>query len=124
MRFSYYKRPLCVLMLCWAAVIMAFRFASPPSQEVARGLPPLPAQGIRLEGRVAQYPVHSGNLWRFAFEVSSVGRAGADTVVMAYAADLGGASYGDRAAFTAALASSITPSPGILTGGTILPGGE
>ena len=103
MRFSYYKRPLFILLLCWAAVLLVFRFASPSSRYVSRGLPPLPAPAVRLEGRVAQYPVHSGNLWRFAFEVSSVDRAGAETAVMAYAADMGGASYGDRAAFTAAL---------------------
>lgn len=103
MRFSYYKRPLFILLVCWAAVILAFRVIRPPSHNVSRDLPPLPAAGVRLEGRVAQYPVHAGNLWRFAFEVSSVDGAAADTVVMAYAADMGGASYGDRAAFTAAL---------------------
>ena len=103
MRFSYYKRPLFILLLCWAAVILAFRLARPPSRDVSRGLPPLPAPAVRLEGRVAQYPVRSGSLWRFAFEVSSADRSVADTVVMAYAADMGGASYGDRAAFTAAL---------------------
>jgi competence protein ComEC len=104
MRFSYYKRPLFILLLCWAAATLAFRFARPPSEDISRGLPPLPAAKVRLEGRVAQYPVHVGKLWRFAFEVSSVAGTGADTVVMAYAADMGGASYGDRAAFTAALA--------------------
>ncbi len=103
MRFSYYKRPLFILLLCWAAVISAFRFARPPSQDVSRGLPPLPAPGVRLEGRVAQYPVRNGKLWRFAFEVFSVDGASADTAVMVYAADMGGASYGDKAAFTAAL---------------------
>jgi len=101
MRFSYYKRPLFILLLCWAAVIAAFR--STGSGDLSRSLPPLPVSGVHLEGRVAQYPVHSGNLWRFAFEVAAIDGVAADTIVMAYAGDMGGASYGDETAFIAEL---------------------
>jgi competence protein ComEC len=122
MRFSYYKRPLFILLLCWSAAILAFKShtrsdVSNASFPDAGGLPGFQFSSIpvRLEGRVAQYPVHSGNLRRFAFEVSSVGGAAADSVLMAYARDLGGASYGDRVAFTAALGAPFNYSiPGNL----------
>ncbi|OGS08590.1 MAG: hypothetical protein A2270_01995 [Elusimicrobia bacterium RIFOXYA12_FULL_51_18] len=101
MRFSYYKRHLFILLLCWAALIAAFK--SGGARDISRDLPPLPASGVRLEGRVAQYPVHSGNLWRFALKVSSIDGVAANTPVMVYAGDMGGASYGDKTVFTAEL---------------------
>ena len=67
------------------------------------GLFPLPESDSRLEGRVAQYPVGGGGFRRFTLEVTSADGAAADTVVMAYARDMGGASYGDKVVFTAVL---------------------
>jgi len=81
---------------------LLFRFTG--NRAAARDLPPLPSPAVRLEGRVAQYPVHSGGLWRFTLNVTSVDGIRVNTAVMAYADDMGGASYGDKAAFSAALA--------------------
>ena len=89
-------------MLCWVAGIIAVRYMRQPGD--ARRSGPLPASLVRVEGRVAQYPVRSGNRWRFKLEISSSDEPDIGAAVMAYARDLGGASYGDRVAFTAALA--------------------
>ena len=61
MRFSYYKRPLFLLLLCWVAGILAFRYIPPLSDKnkTYLALRPLPVYGVRLEGRVAEYPVRS-----------------------------------------------------------------
>ncbi len=102
MRFSYYKRPLFLLLMFWVACILAFRIYSPACASRAQG--PLPASGVRVEGRVAQYPVHSRGSWRFILEASAVEGEAADISFMVYARDMGGASYGDKVAFTAGLA--------------------
>ena len=102
MRFSYYKRPLFLLLMCWAAGILAFRAFGPIG--AARAFRPLPAYGVRLEGRVAQYPVYSRGFWRFTLEASAVDGVAEAVSFMAYARDMGGASYDDKVAFTATLA--------------------
>ncbi len=98
MRFSHYRRPLFLLLVCWAAGIVALRYMRPEDARRSGPFPPFP---VRVEGRVAQYPVLSGGRWRFVLDKLS--SPGAGTAVMAYASDLGGASYGDRVAFTAGL---------------------
>ena len=102
MRFSYYKRPLFLLLMCWAVGILAVRYAG--SSGAGPAPRPLPAYGVHLEGRVAQYPVHSRGSWRFTLEASVVDGAPADGSFMVYARDMGGASYGDKVALTAVLA--------------------
>lgn len=106
MRFSYYKRPLFLLLLCWVAGILAFRHI-PPLRDKGGARPAsgfLPAGTVRLEGRVAEYPVRSRGFWRFSLETYAAGGAPSDARVMAYARDMGGASYGDTVAFDARLA--------------------
>ena len=105
MRFSYYKRPLFLLLLCWAAGIMAFRYVPLFFEKgAANGAPlSLPAYSVRLEGRIADYPVRSRGFWRFTLDASSVDGAPSDASFMAYTRDLSGASYGDKAAFDARL---------------------
>lgn len=108
--------------MCWSAVLLAFRFTGLPrtfgSSPAPIGLSgmsatfipgpkgrgPLPAYEVRLEGRVAQYPVHSRGYWRFTLEAAAVDGEPSDAGFMAYARDMGGASYGDKVAFAAGLA--------------------
>ena len=101
MRFSCYKRPLFLLLMCWVAGILAFRTFGPAG--AARAFRPLPAYGVRLEGRIAQYPVHSRGSWRFTLDGATVDGEAADAGFMVYARELGGASYGDKVAFTSDL---------------------
>ncbi|MFA6435148.1 MAG: ComEC/Rec2 family competence protein [Elusimicrobiales bacterium] len=104
MRFSYYKRPLFLLLMCWVAGILAFHACNPPRPPAF--LEKTPVRAVRLEGRVADYPVYSRGFWRFTLDSYSPlpGHSGGTERYMAYLRDLGGASYGDRAAFTASLA--------------------
>lgn len=101
MRLSYYKRPLFLLLLAYACGIFLFRGrllkAEPPF--------PLPRAGVPAEGRVAEYPVYSRGRWRYTLkDVSFYGRPYARSVV-AYVADPGGASLGDRVAFMGELSA-------------------
>jgi len=95
MRFSYYKRPLFLLLLCWAGGTLIWKYSGisvPPSRPVV----PVPGE-VRLEGRVAQYPARAGGLWRLPLELPD------GVTVMAYVRDTGGASYGDTAELRARL---------------------
>ena len=103
MRFSYYKRPLFLLLMCWLAGILAFRIYGAAGASCDPG--PLPAYGVRVEGRIAQYPAHSRGSWRFILEASALDGEAADISFMVYARDMGGASYDDKVVFTAGLAA-------------------
>ena len=106
MRFSYYKRPLFLLLLCWTAGILVFRYAPLYLKNggADRVSLPIPAYAVRLEGRVAQYPVYSRGSWRFTLDAASVDGAAGAAGFMVYARDMGGASYGDKVALSAKLA--------------------
>ena len=101
MLFSYYRRPLFLLLLCYAATILLFKgfFLKPPQP-----LPfPLPRAGAQVECRISEYPAFNRGRWRFALETSKVYGSPFKTGLMVYVRDMGGASYGDRVEFLADL---------------------
>ncbi|HNW43591.1 MAG TPA: ComEC/Rec2 family competence protein [Elusimicrobiales bacterium] len=103
MLFSYYRRPLFLLLLFYAANILIFRgyFLKPPPP-----LPfPLPRYGALVEGRLSEYPAFSRGRWRCALDTGSVYGTPLRTGLMVYARELGGASYGDRVEFLADLSA-------------------
>ena len=95
MRFSHYRRPLFLLLLFWCATIVVFKQARSPAESFRSVR--FPGFSVRLEGRVAQYPVRGVSGWRFILEdIRRAGSPFAGSAVMAYADDMWGASYGDR----------------------------
>ena len=101
MLFSYYRRPLFLLLLFYAANIFIFRdffIKLPPP------LPfPLPRSGALIEGRISEYPAFNRGRWRFALAAGSIYGTPSATGLVVYTRDLGGASYGDRVEFLADL---------------------
>ncbi|MDD5208760.1 MAG: ComEC/Rec2 family competence protein [Elusimicrobiales bacterium] len=101
MLFSYYRRPLFLLLLLYAGGILLFRdfFIKPPE-----ALPfALPRSGVLIEGRVAEYPAAAPGGARFALETSRVYGRPLRTGLMVYARSPAAASYGDRVSFLADL---------------------
>ncbi len=101
MLFSYYRRPLFLLLLLYAGGILLFKdfFIRPPE-----ALPfPLPRSGVLIEGRVAEYPAAAPGGRRFALETSRVYGRPLKTGLMVYARPPAAASYGDRVSFLADL---------------------
>jgi len=119
MLFSYYRRPLFLLLLFYAANILVFRgfFLKPPAP-----LPfPLPRYGALVEGRVSEYPAFNRGRWRFALDTDRIYGAPAAAGLVVYTRDMGGASYGDRVEFLADLAVPAgSASPGGLDWGDFL----
>ena len=114
MLFSYYRRPLFLLLLAYAGGIFIFRDAllKPPAE-----LPfPLPRAGVTVEGRVTEYPALVPGGLRFAVETISVYGAPLKTGLMVYArGDAGGASYGD----TVSLFADLEAPPGASVPGSL-----
>ena len=97
MLFSYYKRPLFILTVLYALVIVAFR---PWFERRASGdalTPPL--YGAEVEGVIKEYPIKHYSLWRFELETKSVNGYPLKSGLMVYTGDLGGASLGDAVSF-------------------------
>ncbi len=101
MLFSYYRRPLFLLLLFYAGGIFLFKdfFIRPPD------VPPfaLPRSGVLVEGRVAEYPAAAPGGAKFTLQTSKIYGQPFETGLMVYARSLGGASYGDRISFLADL---------------------
>lgn len=114
MLFSYYRRPLFLLLLAYAGGIFAFRHAllKPPAD-----LPfPLPRAGAAIEGRVTEYPASVPGGLRFAVETTSVYGAPLKAGLMVYArGEAGGASYGD----TVSLFADLEAPPGASVPGSL-----
>jgi len=101
MHFSYYRRPLFLLLALYAAGIFVFRerVLKPPA-----GLPfGLPRAGALVEGRVAEYPAAVPGGRRFALETTKLYGQPLRTGLMVYAPSLQGCSYGDTISFLADL---------------------
>ena len=99
MLFSYYRRPLFLLLLLYAGAIALFPgfFIRPPEN-----LPfALPRSGVLVEGRVAEYPAAAPGGARFTLETDKIYGQPFRTGLMVYARSPGGASYGDRVSFLA-----------------------
>lgn len=101
MLFSYYRRPLFLLLLLYAGGIVLFRdlFIKPPEKPPF----PLPRPGVLVEGRVAEYPASAPGGSRFALETETIYGRPFRTGLMVYAASMAGASYGDKVSFLADL---------------------
>lgn len=101
MLFSYYRRPLFLLLLLYAGSIVLFRdfFVKPPEKPPF----PLPRSGVLVEGRVAEYPAAAPGGLRFTLETETLYGRPFRTGLMVYARSAGGASYGDRVSFLADL---------------------
>lgn len=113
MLFSYYRRPLFLLLLAYAGGIFLLRdrLLRPPELPFA-----LPRSGVPLEGRVAEYPVAVPGGLRFALETTSVYGAPLKTGLMVYAkGEAGGASYGD----TVSLFADLEAPPGASAPGSL-----
>ncbi|MCM2266237.1 MAG: ComEC family competence protein [Elusimicrobiales bacterium] len=101
MLFSYYRRPLFLLLAFYAGGILLF-----PDFFIRRPAPPpfpLPRSGALVEGRISAYPAAGPGGTRFALETEKIYGRPHRTGLMVYARDAGGASYGDRVAFLADL---------------------
>ncbi|MCX5786766.1 MAG: ComEC/Rec2 family competence protein [Elusimicrobia bacterium] len=97
MLFSYYKRPLFILTVLYALLIIAFR---PWFERRAAGdTINLPLYDAEVEGVIKEYPIKHYKLWRMELETTSVDSRPLKTEVMAYTGDLGGASLGDTVIF-------------------------
>jgi len=97
MLFSYYKRPLFILTVLYALIIIAFR---PWFERRASGdALTLPLYGAEVEGVIKEYPIKYYGLWRLELETASVDSRPLKAGVMAYTGDLGGASLGDTVIF-------------------------
>jgi competence protein ComEC len=114
MHFSYYRRPLFLLLLAYSAGIFAFRdrLLRPPAE-----LPfALPRAGALVEGRVTEYPVAVPGGLRFSLETVSIYGRPLETGLMVYArGDAGGASYGD----TVSLLADLEVPPGASAPGSL-----
>lgn len=101
MLFSYYRRPLFLLLLLYAGGIVLFRdfFIKPPEKPPF----PLPRSGVLVEGRVAEYPASAPGGARFTLETETIYGRPFRTGLMVYAGFTGGASYGDKVSFLADL---------------------
>lgn len=101
MLFSYYKRPLFILLSFYAVCIIAAGYgsrrgpAAPPAEFYSRD--------VSIEGRVREYPVSRRGNWRFELRADRINGSASGLNVMAYVRDMGGASYGDTVRFTARL---------------------
>jgi len=101
MLFSYYRRPLFLLLLVYAAGIYLFRAHLLKPDDA---LPfALPRSGALIEGRVSQYPVPGRGGVHFALETESVYGRPLKTGLMVYARSMGGASCRDKVSFLADL---------------------
>lgn len=101
MLFSYYKRPLFILLLCYAVCIIVSGYggrrrpAAPPAEFYSRD--------VSIEGRVREYPVYRYGNWRFELRAERINGSESGLAAMAYVRDMGGASCGDSVRFTARL---------------------
>ena len=106
MHFSYYRRPVFLLLAAYAVCIILFRgfFLRPPE-----ALPfSLPRAGVMVEGRVAEYPIGRPGGRRFTLDTSRLYGRPFKTSLMVYSKEKSGYSYGDEVSFLADLA----PAPG------------
>jgi len=112
MLFSYYRRPLFLLLLAYAGSIYLFHdhFLKPDD-----ALPfSLPRAGVLVEGRVSEYPVPGRGGMRFALATESIYGRPLKTGLMVYARSMGGASCRDKVSF---LADLDEPPPASMPGG-------
>lgn len=101
MHFSYYRRPVFLLLLLYSAVIIVFKgYFLGPSAELPF---PLPRAGVLVEGRVAEYPIGRPGGRRFTLETSALYGRPFKTGLMVYSSEKSGFSYGDRVSFLADL---------------------
>ena len=101
MLFSYYRRPLFLLLLVYAAGIYLCRgFFLKPDDALPFALP---RAGALIEGRVSEYPVQGRGGMRFALETEKVYGRPLKTGLMVYARSMSGASCGDSISFLADL---------------------
>ena len=113
MHFSYYRRPVFLLLAFYAAVIIIFKgFFLRPTE----ALPfPLPRSGVLVEGRVAEYPIGRPGGRRFTLETSRLYGRPFRTGLMVYSTEKAGFSYGDKVSFLADLGQAAGASaPGSL----------
>ncbi|OGR42377.1 MAG: hypothetical protein A2X35_01345 [Elusimicrobia bacterium GWA2_61_42] len=113
MLFSYYRRPLFLLLLVYAGGLVLFRgfFLKPPEK-----LPfPLPRAGALVEGRVAEYPASVPGGARFTLETEKVYGRPLKTGLMVYARAPLAASYGDKVS----LLADLEPPPGAAVPGSL-----
>ncbi len=101
MHFAYYRRPVFLLLACYAAAILIFKgyFLKPREELPFR----LPRAGVLVEGRVAEYPIGRPGGRRFTLETSSLYGRPFRTALMVYSKEKAGFSYGDRVSFLADL---------------------
>ncbi len=113
MHFSYYRRPVFLLLASYAAVIIVFKgyFLKPQ-----RELPfPLPRAGVLVEGRVGEYPISRPGGRRFILDTTKLYGQPFKTSLMVYSREKSGCSYGDRISFLADLGQAAGASaPGSL----------
>ncbi len=103
MLFSYYRRPLFLLLLFYAAGIFIFKgFFLKPSYNLPFTLP---RSGVIVEGRVAEYPAGRPGGRRYTVETSELYGQPFRTSLMVYSPEKSGFSYGDRISFMADLAT-------------------
>lgn len=113
MHFSYYRRPVFLLLAFYAAAIVIFRgyFLRPPQE-----LPfPVPRAGVLVEGRVAEYPISRPGGRRFTLDTARVYGQPVKVSLMVYSKEKSGFSYGDRVSFLA----DIVPAPGAAVPGSL-----
>jgi len=112
MLFSYYRRPMFLLLILYAGGLFVFRglFLKPPP-----ALPfALPRSGVLVEGRVSGYPSAAPGGQRFSLETSKIYGRPLKTGLMVYVRSAGAASYGDIVSF---LADMETPQGASVPGG-------
>lgn len=103
MLFSYYRRPLFILLLAYACGIFIFRDRF---FNQAEKLPfELPRAGALIEGRISDYPSAAPGGVRFALKTSKVYGKPVKTGLMVYAAAGAAASYGDTVSMLADLSA-------------------
>ncbi|PIU17839.1 MAG: hypothetical protein COT18_11900, partial [Elusimicrobia bacterium CG08_land_8_20_14_0_20_59_10] len=112
MLFSYYRRPLFLLLLAYAVGIFLFRghFFKPEAVFPF----PLPRSGALIEGRVLEYPAAVPGGARFALETQTLYGRPFRAKLMVYTRSAPAASYGDKVVF---LADLETPPGASVPGG-------
>ncbi|HAH32491.1 MAG TPA: hypothetical protein DCL44_09295 [Elusimicrobia bacterium] len=97
MRFDYYKRPLFILTVFYALIIICCR---PYFERRAAGdALSLPLYCAEIEGVIKEYPIKHYGLWRMELRTIGVNSRPLKAGIMAYTGDLGGATLGDTVVF-------------------------